>query len=862
MQKIFIIFLFITISNVWTVHAAPGGKGKQPSKSLQGLPASQDGLNNTSSLVNHPSNDSDIGNISRPETEKKDGCDSLIHFRGDPQRPVCTKSNHLHSNSNTVDTGEGSSSAAQHSNQSFDVIRNATNQPGSSDENENSQQTRTQRILGLFPDNHKVDQAQQNESEADLIQQPAAKRKPLSAEPYREQNNYPRSSDDDVQYLTTTLKHPEFKDKARRLESYKTWSSDDSHMIKNLVEAGYHLTKDNKIECYHCGARIKSLMANDCPWIKHVETNPACDRVLSNMGPFFINLVRSKICIDVTDPICNNEKGSTVDPSKNDRPSQQSHRNEDNLKYLRAKQQETPPKYPQYEKYADVGDRVESYKSKPINLPLKPQEFAGAGFFPMEDDSHNLSCFYCGVQCDMKKTDDPWIQHAIHSPKCPFLHMEMGPFFVNVVWTLINKDVPNITRKAVIKEALRIARNMKDYQQFFSINSDDHQSEATLMQYPLQDDINAKLTFNVLFKMIQKFAYTSEFVNENQRFKALKVLLEAQTKDCNIMMLAKAGFFPAKGYNGFQCHSCRGLIDENENVILSVLRHISSFYHKCPWSRYIIGKGVAEAIRSTTPDSLTLEAVIQEMERLGYAVPNPQGQGILKLYRPEYINYEPSIYQRNESLTFLTDYGPKTSFDEKFKSVCSSAMCYHYTKESDRRSSFSDTHFPKQGNFLTADIFAMSGFYWKEQYKKARSDCLNCAFCGKRIYAWGIDDNPILEHLRFYPECPWLNLILGQEVTSAAKEVAIWQEHFTVEAVIEEMECHGHKIPNPEGEGFYKLLKPEFIAYRLSQSQQNASAATLIQPSPEEENNSESLSVVQSETMKESGVVPETYQTS
>lgn len=52
-------------------------------------------------------------------------------------------------------------------------------------------------------------------------------------------------------------------------------------------------------------------------------------------------------------------------------------------------------------------------------------------------------------------------------------------------------------------------------------------------------------------------------------------------------------------------------------------------------------------------------------------------------------------------------------------------------------------------DFISPEQLATAGFYYLNI-----ADQVKCAFCGGIIGQWEIDDQPLLEHRKFFPDCP------------------------------------------------------------------------------------------------------------
>jgi len=71
--------------------------------------------------------------------------------------------------------------------------------------------------------------------------------------------------------------------------------------------------------------------------------------------------------------------------------------------------------------FANIGTRLQSFKSWPKSMAQTPLELAEAGFF-YTGTGDRVCCFYCGLRpTNWKKQDSPWKVHRVYSPTCTFM---------------------------------------------------------------------------------------------------------------------------------------------------------------------------------------------------------------------------------------------------------------------------------------------------------------------------------------------------------------------------------------------------------------------------------------------------------
>lgn len=72
--------------------------------------------------------------------------------------------------------------------------------------------------------------------------------------------------------------------------------------------------------------------------------------------------------------------------------------------------------------------------------------------------------------------------------------------------------------------------------------------------------------------------------------------------------------------------------------------------------------------------------------------------------------------------------------------------------EAHRLESFSSREWPHDKKYINVKKFAKSGLYFTGE-----RDVVGCAFCYVQLHEWTSDDDPILDHHKYSPMCPFLN---------------------------------------------------------------------------------------------------------
>lgn len=85
---------------------------------------------------------------------------------------------------------------------------------------------------------------------------------------------------------------------------------------------------------------------------------------------------------------------------------------------------------PAVPRFSLVYDRISTFAQWPMSLKVRPRPLADAGFF-YTGRSDRTTCFCCGVGVwQWLDDDDPWQEHARHSPACEYLLLKKGTDFI------------------------------------------------------------------------------------------------------------------------------------------------------------------------------------------------------------------------------------------------------------------------------------------------------------------------------------------------------------------------------------------------------------------------------------------------
>ena len=101
---------------------------------------------------------------------------------------------------------------------------------------------------------------------------------------------------------------------------------------------------------------------------------------------------------------------------------------------------------------------------------------------------------------------------------------------------------------------------------------------------------------------------------------------------------------------------------------------------------------------------------------------------------------------------------------------------------------------------VLASSLAFAGFYYLKE-----SDRVRCFSCNGLLYNWVPGDQPLVEHARWFPTCPYIIHLMGQTFVDAHSE------HFPPIPLAHELvESHQkQRIPSTENEGVIEEEKYE-----------------------------------------------------
>ncbi|KAL1492134.1 hypothetical protein ABEB36_012622 [Hypothenemus hampei] len=209
----------------------------------------------------------------------------------------------------------------------------------------------------------------------------------------------------------------DFRKNEDRLKSYDNWPIKEISK-EVLAKAGFYYTNYNDVvRCPFCSLEMHRWIPQDDPMEDHRRFSPTC--------PFVTNIV------DLTSAI-NNRNVDTCGLYGIEvlNSSTEDENGPENLALHEGKGPKHPDKI-------DFDVRLNTFlnplASWPRSMKQKPHVLAKAGFYYV-GMADQVICFYCGgMLANWKQKDDPWEQHALWFPECPYLLQQKGSDYIKNV---------------------------------------------------------------------------------------------------------------------------------------------------------------------------------------------------------------------------------------------------------------------------------------------------------------------------------------------------------------------------------------------------------------------------------------------
>ncbi|KAF6197352.1 hypothetical protein GE061_020287 [Apolygus lucorum] len=196
-------------------------------------------------------------------------------------------------------------------------------------------------------------------------------------------------------------------DEIARLTTFYDWPHTDPSPT-DLARAGFYYTGRTDIcRCPFCRTEIGRWSEGDEPIADHERWSPQCRFLRNDRG-------------------YNEEERVDVRGSGGNGDSDITNSVESLRGYVCSRR-------PLFMDYATEGARLESYLDWPISIRVRPNRLSDAGFYYL-GKGDQTKCFHCGIGLNAwRDTDDPWTEHARHSPKCRYMQMVKGQDFIDEI---------------------------------------------------------------------------------------------------------------------------------------------------------------------------------------------------------------------------------------------------------------------------------------------------------------------------------------------------------------------------------------------------------------------------------------------
>ncbi|XP_021365133.1 baculoviral IAP repeat-containing protein 3-like [Mizuhopecten yessoensis] len=245
------------------------------------------------------------------------------------------------------------------------------------------------------------------------------------------------------------------------LNTYRQWPNDLPVSPSALARAGFHsvTTNDQRVGCRSCGIElhIDDFNGND-PYTVHRQrssTCPALDRegcnstVIQQATTPSLNVNNTEIDdvalqrLQLTTDSLSNANGTHQIETINERhthPNERSNIHTDSIQGASASASPgssasaAPHQVITYSPRNSSQVSSESRRQSFRNWPGSDQDIDAlvqAGFF-FTGEEDIVRCFHCDIGlAEWDPSDDPWVEHARHSPDCPFLRSQRDDHFIS-----------------------------------------------------------------------------------------------------------------------------------------------------------------------------------------------------------------------------------------------------------------------------------------------------------------------------------------------------------------------------------------------------------------------------------------------
>jgi Inhibitor of Apoptosis domain len=183
-----------------------------------------------------------------------------------------------------------------------------------------------------------------------------------------------------------------FADERVRLRTFAYYNGECD--ITKITECGFFL-KDNRSEicCFHCGVSIFEFDKKTDFLTLHLKLNPKCEFLLGKLSRRQFRKLMKRSTYSKPETYFVREKA----PFNRD--------------------------------FVDCYNRIESLKSVRTKYHSK-NKIARAGFYYSPIYKSVITCFECGLNISIEEKDNPWKIHCSLSPRCRYLLMSKGFYYI------------------------------------------------------------------------------------------------------------------------------------------------------------------------------------------------------------------------------------------------------------------------------------------------------------------------------------------------------------------------------------------------------------------------------------------------
>ncbi|XP_050418714.2 baculoviral IAP repeat-containing protein 3 [Patella vulgata] len=409
--------------------------------------------------------------------------------------------------------------------------------------------------------------------------------------------------------------------------------------------------------------------------------------------------------------------------------------------------------------------RLGSFKSCPRQSEGRPIKLAKAGFVftGTREGDDTVTCFTCGVtKNNWLKYEDPLQVHKDLNPRCHFINNKSENFPIlipePIVYDKILRTLHEIYRS---KEDIEMGVTggysaTNDTSSFDSLKLDSGSltnygdtSNTTLKKTIKKQGINGytrsqdpesrslvtRSASDVLVDNIARQTMTAEEARL-RTFGNWPRYLAVRPAE-----LARAGFYYLGSADRVQCAFCRGILRDWEEAESPVAEHWR-YFSSCEFLR---GTG-----RSNVP-IIPNDSCIHD-----YVSTHPLSPTDEEDLRGD-LNPRSTILN-NGNLNLVQRDDPATAKDLGI--ITQTAAQPDKAILATRVATFAN--WPRRSPLPSKEQIAEAGFYYFD-----REDAVKCFFCGGVLKSWTDDDIPWNEHAKWFPKCPYLLRIKGEDFVNS-----------------------------------------------------------------------------------------------